>query len=489
MRILGILAILTALHGCTSGRVLDALTGTALESAVTEVMVGNCVGAGCTGSPVKALTDSYGWYVFDAYKSASRQWLVPATGQEALGLRISKDGYQPVTIFHRPKYQNFPTAGGDYLATVVGTVYMCLLSSVDTDGDSICDEAEVRYGTNPEVSDTDGDSLSDAAEKFGYDGVDLKYFGANPLRKDVFLEIDYFPDRQPQSGAIQKVVDAFAMAPVPNPDGSTGINLIIDVSDKIAVADADQDLNPVWSEFDVIKNKYFAARRAPIFRYGLFANQYSSGASSGIASGFPGHDFIVTLGTWSVPGGTLIQQAGTLMHEFGHNFGMHHGGNDSVNYKPNYLSIMSYNYQIWGLRVDGEDGVLDYSRLRIGALNESSLNEVTAMSPVSASGTTEAILSHYGVFSRGWLNGSAAENLDFNRNSIIEEWVQVDLDGNGGAQGIFNASQNDWDTLRYNAGGSIGDSHLGNTHFLERRSVIPEENVEQCMTEFEVELE
>jgi hypothetical protein len=42
-------------------------------------------------------------------------------------------------------------------------------------------------------------------------------------------------------------------------------------------------------------------------------------------------------------------QASTLMHEFGHNLGLRHGGNEDVNYKPNHYSVMNYMYQFAGL--------------------------------------------------------------------------------------------------------------------------------------------
>src|SRR5438128_225063 len=42
-------------------------------------------------------------------------------------------------------------------------------------------------------------------------------------------------------------------------------------------------------------------------------------------------------------------QSSTLMHELGHNLGLHHGGDEDTNYKPNYLSIMNYMYQLEGL--------------------------------------------------------------------------------------------------------------------------------------------
>lgn len=35
-----------------------------------------------------------------------------------------------------------------------------------------------------------------------------------------------------------------------------------------------------------------------------------------------------------------------MMHEFGHNLGLRHGGNENKNYKPNYVSIMNYMYQL-----------------------------------------------------------------------------------------------------------------------------------------------
>lgn len=63
---------------------------------------------------------------------------------------------------------------------------------------------------------------------------------------------------------------------------------------------------------------------------------------------------------------------GTLMHEFGHNLNLQHGGNTSVNCKPNYISVMNYDLQFGIQQVAGSgqgqdfdlDGVLeiiDYS--------------------------------------------------------------------------------------------------------------------------------
>ena len=96
--------------------------------------------------------------------------------------------------------------------------------------------------------DTDQDGLLDDWETNGIDidqdgvvDLDLAAMGANPLRKDLFLEIDWLkPDQvtngsttikrdfSPQPEAIDFLVDMFAKAPLTNPDGSTGITVHVD---------------------------------------------------------------------------------------------------------------------------------------------------------------------------------------------------------------------------------------------------------------------
>src|SRR5439155_15279268 len=102
------------------------------------------------------------------------------------------------------------------------------------------------------------------------------------------------------------------------------------------------------------------------FHYAVFAHNQVGSTSSG-CSEIGGNDVAVTLGSFAstlVGGvihnrGTTDQQAGTLMHELGHNLGFRHGGGDNVNCKPNYLSVMSYSRQFSNL-ISGRR--LDYSR-------------------------------------------------------------------------------------------------------------------------------
>jgi len=70
--------------------------------------------------------------------------------------------------------------------------------------------------------------------------------------------------------------------------------------------------------------------------------------------------------------GTRAQQAGTLMHEFGHTLGLQHGGGDGVNDKPNYLGVMNYTFQPCSVTVAPSvlPGGCDYSRINLPKLEE-----------------------------------------------------------------------------------------------------------------------
>ena len=102
-------------------------------------------------------------------------------------------------------------------------------------------------------------------------------------------------------------------------------------------------------------------------------------STSGV-SDIGGGDSLITLGLWGALGQTDPVQAGTFMHELGHSLGLTHGGlyydtpgsyvpTLEPNCKPNYQSVMSYQFQVDLL--DG--GVLDYSEQSLNTLNENGL--------------------------------------------------------------------------------------------------------------------
>jgi outer membrane protein assembly factor BamB len=290
-----------------------------------------------------------------------------------------------------------------------GTLYAfggTVAGESDTDQDCLTNEEEQALGTDPENPDTDGDGLFDGWEATALDpgnncgdlSLDLPGLGANPLHKDIFLEIDYMdctmeggdcPEgdvhtHKPNDDALKIVKEAFANAPVDNPDGKPGITLHINVSNAISHKNSTSFIpEPLFdileTEFDEIKKTNFPADHKQAFHYALFAHAiFGTSGTTGIAER-PGNDLMVTLGARFGQTGTISDQAGTLMHELGHNLGFRHGGADNKGNKPNYLSVMNYFFQVRGIQshVPGTPPTtrFDYSKEALPILDEERLDE------------------------------------------------------------------------------------------------------------------
>ncbi|MEJ2271459.1 MAG: hypothetical protein P8X91_03015 [Candidatus Bathyarchaeota archaeon] len=262
--------------------------------------------------------------------------------------------------------------------------------------------------------DSDKDAIPDSWEEngidFNKDGLlDLILEDANFMKKDLYVEVDYMGSSGTCLGhdpftseVLPNVQTAFENAPaqsVKNPDSSAGIILHIDGFEADEIPH--QDVIKAFDDVQNLRSTYFGTadergdsnsvwiRRAKrfVFRYAIFAHQFSlfkssSGTweaqtSSGIAESPNGcNDFIVTLGGFPSNPGTVDEQAATFMHELGHALGLHHGGDDNINYKPNYLSIMNYLFQ-FDTKVSSRP--LDYSRMKLDTLNEDALDELKGL--------------------------------------------------------------------------------------------------------------
>lgn len=348
-------------------------------------------------------------------------------------------------------------------------------ASVTTDADSLIWEGLV-FSMSPGNVDTDGDSLLDGWEANGVNGVDLPGMGASPVHKDLFVEADWMGPGEPDPGVTHKPpaavindsVAMFAKAPVSNPDGINGISLHVDdgrygggneIAHQEHLGTLDGSGNYVWTQFAALKAANFSANREGIFHYCIFAHDLAPelGSVSGIARGIPASDFIVSLGSWP-SGGTTAERTGTFIHEFGHNLGLRHGGNDDNNYKPNYISVMNYAFQTTGLRKNGADGVWDYSWTALPSLDENNLNENIGVNGGAAIAGYGTKWWHYDTTKKAWyfyVVNNANGPIDWNVNgSSTQTGVKDDVNGDGYKTVL--GTQNNWAHIVFNGGGLIG---------------------------------
>ena len=290
--------------------------------------------------------------------------------------------------------------------------------SEDADGDGLPDCVETNTGifvnatntgTDPHNPDTDGDGLLDGEEVNGTaGGLDLPGMGTNPLHKDILLEYDWFDDanscaqhsHRPTPEIIQGVHDFFANAPVPNPDGTTGINVIQDYGQGGVFTGGNLITDPAnptalidgpvgYPQYESYESANFAVNRHNYFHYVLMAHQYDNQQGSTTSSGSAttdGYEIMVTLACWAADtsgtGAAYIRNA--IVHELGHNLSLQHGGDEVCNYKPNYSSVMNYRYEFVGVdsgcQGTGDNAAtLDFSRGDRLTLDENNLNETVGM--------------------------------------------------------------------------------------------------------------
>jgi hypothetical protein len=456
-----------------SGQVFAADSGEPLKGVVCTTA--QCTGTGCAsteyyGIPCSAKPVVDGTFSFDADATLT---LTPTSQFWFVGF----NGYAPLAFAHGPVIP----AEKDWTsprADTLPTLYLCTQQATDTDHDGICNDAEVRYGTDPVRQDSDSDALSDTLELYGYPFTgadnnlyDLRGVGADPNHADIFLGVRYTERSQLSQRAFAPVIQAFEDAPwTQNRDGSTGIRLHV-LYDSRAITGLDDvgNIASVWGTFDMLQAMYYGARPYA-FHYALVMWQFAGTESSGISRDWGAADFVVATG--ALEGNTAFEQAGTLMHELGHNLGLRHNGYSDENDLPHYMSVMNYAYQVYGIETTGGTK-LDYARIEIAPVDEQHLNE-TAPFPPAGSTTTDDLATYLNprvkslAMAEGVYNtpvmGSLQGPLDLDGYNGIETDVAIDLNGNG-LWDFYPQTRNDWGTLRLGGGpmGMVGDAPASNT--------------------------
>lgn len=302
---------------------------------------------------------------------------------------------------------------------------------------------------------------------------DNLYLG--PALTKIYVEIDWMAgthSHQPSQAVIDAIKATFA---------NEGIELIVDVSNAIPhtnVINIPSGYNVSTApEVVAIANEHFNHKNDSRYFYSIWAHNYSLNGTLTTSSGYadlPGRMHLVTLGSFSGQTGTINNQIGTFVHEFGHNINQRHAGASSTpNYKPNYISVMNYRYQLNGITsglagynlASSVQGInnFGYSHGTLAALNELSLNEPAGIG----------------------LGTSADWNCD---GDTVDSGVQRDL-----TQGASwcSAAQTDYTNLQdFDNWGSVASYVSGaGGKLASRMEALPDATPEVCVTAEEHEAE
>ena len=366
----------------------------------------------------------------------------------------------------------------------------------------------LRLNVKTCAADTDGDGLFDTWEKDGYDAdgdgkvdVDLPAMGADPRHKDLFLQVNWMaldgarpctlgilclPRTDevvaPDPEALRRAVAMFADSPVENPDGESGIALHIDagmlspqgsgveqstmrggpMSESRAellqdtrcgagLADSDRGM------LSDLRAEYVPDERDAVYTWAIYARKITGTGCLGMAVDVPGDTYMVA---GSLMKSTLLE-ASTFVHELGHTLGLRHGGLDDVNGKPNYLSLMNYDYNLGdGLIRDDNPGVLDYSRFDLAPLDlDAGLEESIGVVEVPGTVTPQGygILYHCADGNGGSADLRSAKVLaavDWNCDGDTSDSDITGSVARGGEypeDGILT-SRNDWTSITFSGG-------------------------------------
>jgi Metallo-peptidase family M12B Reprolysin-like len=310
---------------------------------------------------------------------------------------------------------------------------------------------------------------------------ELWKLGASPNHKDVFVQLNFDAESTRDGiscGELDSLVNAFATAPVTNPDGTQGINLHLDAGKVCPSRSYALGSSPVFAipgnppcpnigemmNFGTTET-YFTAARVGSFRLAVVGD--GCGQTHGVATQ-PG----ITSAVFTNQNGDLPH---VFMHELGHNLGLGHEFSDSMGgIQPNRLSVMSNQLHLGDSSSGPFTQIPDYQRFAVPALDESSMLETTGLQTAAAhrylvfwkcpAGTTtnpgpgpaQLESSWPGDADVDWNCTSPPIIVPPNGPDIQSTPVTADVNADGDTTDVYPALTPEWSALDYSAGGAIG---------------------------------
>jgi hypothetical protein len=343
-----------------------------------------------------------------------------------------------------------------------------------TVGDGICDQWK-EHGVT--IDPKTGRSVPPGTP--GGQFIDLPHMGVSLDRPTVMVQMDWMENeahnQKLRQSAIDKVIEAYNVDPVTYPGATrSGVTLVVDAGSDSTITPGGEKWGSLsrakaipWKENfttgkreaidftpyeELFKNNFVPTGRKPIFHYDTIVADLSS-ESEGTSGWTPSGDgSIISLGAWTGGVGSEGEQAGTFMHEHGHVLGLSHGGEDKINFKPNYPSVMNYFYQMPGVPRNGEN-VYDYSRDPEPSVDETTLTEKGGIS-------LGANLHNYAVTWKCPKGGTKATSqlgeMDLNCDGTTPDGgTGFDVGGEEkeGQTVLAGTVRDDWERLNFKTGG------------------------------------